>query len=118
MSTDTRTASFGGRTAWGRNLAAPVRNLLSAATGGAVVMLAATVAGISVHHYAPTRVKRMVAGHGQGDKTQVRDMLRLQLAMDGPAPDLNASDALAVALCHAMEHRAAMIVAGAANIRE
>jgi len=35
MSVDARTVSFGGRTAWGRNLAAPVRDFLSAETSGA-----------------------------------------------------------------------------------
>ncbi len=34
---------YGGRTAWARNLAAPVRDFLSTETGGASVMLAATV---------------------------------------------------------------------------
>jgi Holliday junction resolvasome RuvABC endonuclease subunit len=48
----------------------------------------------------------MVAGYGQGEKTQVREMLRLQLGMAEAPDDLNASDALAVALCHAMQHRA------------
>jgi hypothetical protein len=36
MSTDSRAAAFVGRTAWGRNLAAPVRDFLSTETGGAV----------------------------------------------------------------------------------
>ncbi len=37
---------FEGRTAWARNLAAPVRNFLSTETGGAAVMLGATVAAL------------------------------------------------------------------------
>lgn len=40
------TTTFGGRTAWARNLAAPVRDYLSTETGGAVVLLAATVAAL------------------------------------------------------------------------
>ena len=36
-------AALGGRTAWARNLAAPVRDFLSTETGGAVVLLGATV---------------------------------------------------------------------------
>jgi Holliday junction resolvasome RuvABC endonuclease subunit len=44
----------------------------------------------------------MVSGYGQGDKEQVRHMLRLQLGLAEAPSDLNASDALAVALCHAM----------------
>jgi Na+/H+ antiporter NhaA len=45
VSTET-TASFSGRTAWTRNLAAPVRNFLSTETGGAVVLLAGAVAAL------------------------------------------------------------------------
>jgi len=43
MSADAQSVSFGGRTAWGRNLAAPVRDFLSTETGGAAVMLGATI---------------------------------------------------------------------------
>ena len=39
------------------------------------------------------------------------EMLRLQLGMAEAPDDLNASDALAVALCHAMQHRAAALLA-------
>jgi Na+/H+ antiporter NhaA len=41
------TASFSGRTAWTRNLAAPVRDFLRTETGGAVVLLAAAVAALA-----------------------------------------------------------------------
>src|SRR5438034_8364825 len=41
-----RSAAFTGRTAWARNLAAPVRDFLSTETGGAVVLLCATVAAL------------------------------------------------------------------------
>src|SRR5512133_2153248 len=41
-----RAASFTGRTAWARNVAAPVRDFLSTETGGAVVLLGATVAAL------------------------------------------------------------------------
>jgi Na+/H+ antiporter NhaA len=37
---------FSGRTAWARNLAAPVRDYLSTETGGAIVLLGATVAAL------------------------------------------------------------------------
>jgi len=40
-------ASFTGRTAWARNLAAPVRDFLNTETGGAVVLLGATVAALA-----------------------------------------------------------------------
>jgi len=46
MGADARAISYGGRTAWARNLAAPVRGFLSTETGGAVVLLAATVVAL------------------------------------------------------------------------
>ncbi len=48
MSTPTAgSASLGGRTAWARNLAAPVRSFLSTETGGGVAMLAATLLALA-----------------------------------------------------------------------
>ncbi len=46
MSVDAPAVSFGGRTAWARNLAAPVRSFLSTETGGAFVLLAAAVVAL------------------------------------------------------------------------
>src|SRR5581483_888006 len=43
MSVEAEAATFGGRTAWARNLAAPVRSFLSTEEGGAIVMLAAAI---------------------------------------------------------------------------
>ena len=51
--TDTRAVPFAGRTAWGRNLAAPVRDFLSTETGGAALMLTATVAALGWANIAP-----------------------------------------------------------------
>src|SRR3954454_18486594 len=46
MSADSHIISFGGRTAWARKLAAPVRSFLSTETGGAMVMLAAAIVAL------------------------------------------------------------------------
>ena len=90
-----------------------VRSAMAVGEARTVAMLAATLAGLPVFHYPPARVKQMVAGYGRGEKSQVREMLRLQLGMETMPDDLNASDALAVALCHAMHHRAGTLVAAA-----
>ena len=45
-SVSTEATPFGGRTAWARNLAAPVRNFLSTEEGGAFVMLGAAIAAL------------------------------------------------------------------------
>jgi Na+/H+ antiporter NhaA len=46
MSVESQSIGYVGRTAWARNLAAPVRDFLSTETGGAVVMLSATIAAL------------------------------------------------------------------------
>jgi len=46
MSVDADAITYGGRTAWARNLAAPVRSFLSTEEGGAIVMLGAAVAAL------------------------------------------------------------------------
>ncbi len=46
MSVDEDALTEGGRTAWARNLAAPVRSFLSTETGGAMVMLGAAIAAL------------------------------------------------------------------------
>jgi Na+/H+ antiporter NhaA len=46
MSVSTEAIPFGGRTAWARNLAAPVRSFLSTEEGGAFVMLGAAIAAL------------------------------------------------------------------------
>ena len=83
--------------------------------------------GVSVFEYSPLSVKKTVAGYGRASKEQVQRMVRAQLGLrDAPVAEagrasspssvalrrtgsrmsVDASDAAAVALCHAA-HRAA-----------
>jgi len=66
-----------------------------------ISLLAAARAGRSVQEYSPREVKLAVTGFGSASKEQVQYMVKQQLraAQTDLAPD--ASDALAVALCHA-----------------
>jgi crossover junction endodeoxyribonuclease RuvC len=89
-----------------------VRSAMAVGEARTVAMLAGTLAGLSVHHYPPARIKSFVAGYGQGDKRQVREMLRLQLGVSELPGSLDATDALAVALCHAVASRASDLLAG------
>ncbi len=65
---------------------------------------AAICAGLShdlpVHEYAARRVKQALVGKGGADKHQVQHMVKILLNIRGDLP-LDASDALAVAMCHA-----------------
>ena len=66
-----------------------------------VAMLAASEAGLPVSEFTPAEVKRAVVGYGRADKPQVRQMVMLLLGLSEPPSPLDASDALAVAVCHA-----------------
>jgi crossover junction endodeoxyribonuclease RuvC len=90
-----------------------VRSAMAVGEARTVAMLAGTLAGLPVFHYSPARIKNVVAGYGRGEKAQVREMLQLQLGMAEAPVDLNATDALAVALCHATQHRADQLLAAA-----
>ena len=76
---------------------------LGHARGAAVV--AALRCGLEVFDYPARKVKQSVAGYGQAEKGQVQHMVRSLLALDA-IPSKDASDALAVAICHA--HHASM----------
>lgn len=66
-----------------------------------VAMLAASKAGLTVAEYAPTAVKLALVGFGRAEKAQVQQMVALLLGLDTPPTPHDASDALAIAVCHA-----------------
>lgn len=76
-----------------------------------VVLLAGAEAGLLIEAFSPATVKAQVTGFGRAEKQQVAFMVArlLELPGDGQAGD--AADALAVALCHACQHRAASTLA-------
>lgn len=78
-----------------------VQSMLKLGRAQGVAIAAAMSAGLEVFEYSPKKVKQSVTGNGNADKGQVWKMLQSLLSID--APDLNyldASDALAVAVCH------------------
>lgn len=70
---------------------------LGAARGAAV--LAAAEMGLSIHEYAPRRVKQAVVGRGGADKQQVAFMVRVLLGLT-ETPQADAADAIAIGLAH------------------
>lgn len=74
--------------------------LLGQARG--VALLCAARSGATVCEYTPGEIKQATTGRGRADKEQVQQMVRLILGVPREqALALDASDALAVALCHA-----------------
>jgi crossover junction endodeoxyribonuclease RuvC len=66
-------------------------------------MVAAVNAGLSVAEYTPSQVKKAVTGYGSASKDQMQRMVKAVLNLPELAFE-DASDALAVALCHCQSH--------------
>ncbi|HPW45595.1 MAG TPA: crossover junction endodeoxyribonuclease RuvC [bacterium] len=62
-------------------------------------MLAASIAGVEVTEYSPREVKQAVVGTGNATKDQIQRMVKVMLSLPEVAFE-DASDALAVAICH------------------
>ena len=64
------------------------------------LMMTLALTGLPISEYAPNQIKKAVCGAGKADKSQVAAMVSLLLPRATPdSPD--ATDALAIALCHA-----------------
>lgn len=66
-----------------------------------VLVLAGQERGIPMYEYTPLQVKQAIAGYGRADKKQMMEMVRRLLNLKEAAKPDDASDALALALCHA-----------------
>ena len=88
-----------------------IRSALAIGRAQAVAMLAATSKGIPVYGYPPAKVKQSVTNYGCGDKEQVQHMVCIQLGLAQGPRSRDATDALAVALCHLRERQLANVLA-------
>jgi crossover junction endodeoxyribonuclease RuvC len=78
-----------------------VRTVMGTAQASGVAMHLAAARGLSVGLHTPSEVKAAVSGYGAADKKQVATMVQRILRLDAPPTPADASDALALALCHA-----------------
>ena len=76
------------------------RSALQLGHARGVALLAASQAGLLVAEYPPAEVKRAVVGYGRAEKHQVQHMVMLLLGLTEPPEPFDASDAIAVAICH------------------
>ena len=65
-----------------------------------VAMLVAAECGLPVAEYSPLSIKSAVVGYGKAEKVQVQMMVTRLLKLDAPPEPQDASDALAIAICH------------------
>src|SRR5271165_3256629 len=80
--------------------AANVKSALKLGQIRGVAMLAAASAGLEVAEYSPLTIKSSVVGYGRAEKQQVQQMVTRLLDLAAPPEPMDASDALAIAICH------------------
>jgi len=73
---------------------------MTVAEARGVAILVAQKAGLPIAEYTPPQIKQTLTGHGNADKKQVQEMVRIQLGLkEVPKPD-DCADALAAAITH------------------
>jgi crossover junction endodeoxyribonuclease RuvC len=77
-----------------------VQSMLKLGRAQGVAMAAALAREIPIAEYSPKKVKQSVTGNGNSSKLQVAEMLKTLLKIEEIPKLLDATDALAVALCH------------------
>lgn len=77
-----------------------VQSMLKLGRAQGVAMAAALSRGLTVFEYAPTRIKQCITGRGSASKEQVAALIKNILGLDCVPKRLDATDGMAVALCH------------------
>ena len=73
---------------------------LGRAQGVAIAAVLSASESLAIEEYAPTRIKQAITGRGQASKQEVAPMINSMLGTDYKPRKLDATDGMAVALCH------------------
>ncbi len=97
-----------------------VQSMLKLGRAQGVAMAAALERDIPIAEYEPRKIKMAITGNGAASKEQVQEMLRriLKINREQLLPELDATDALAAALCHFYETSRPTIAAGPKSWKE
>jgi crossover junction endodeoxyribonuclease RuvC len=82
-----------------------VQSMLKLGRAQGVAIATAMHAGLPVTEYSPKKVKQSITGNGNSEKEQVWKMLQRILELEAETPPYDASDALAVAVCHHFQYQ-------------
>ncbi|MEO8763946.1 MAG: crossover junction endodeoxyribonuclease RuvC [Ginsengibacter sp.] len=77
-----------------------VQSMLKLGRAQGVAIAAAMQAGVPVTEYSPRKIKQSITGNGNADKLQVLKMLQRILSFEESPKYYDATDAIAVAVCH------------------
>lgn len=98
-----------------------VQSMLKLGRAQGVAMAAALAREVPITEYEPRKIKMAITGSGAASKEQVREMLRRILNIPPERLDgemLDATDALAAALCHHYEQSRPAVAAGPKSWKE
>lgn len=82
-----------------------VQAMLKLGRAQGVAMAAGLAQGVEVFEYAPRKVKKAITGNGAASKEQVAGMLQKLLVFEEWPSYLDATDGLAVAVCHFFQNK-------------
>jgi crossover junction endodeoxyribonuclease RuvC len=77
-----------------------VASAMTTAQAAGIALLLGARRGLATHEHTPTEVKASVTGNGRADKAQVAAMVTRLLHLTEPPKPVDATDALALAICH------------------
>jgi crossover junction endodeoxyribonuclease RuvC len=89
-----------------------VQSMLKLGRAQGVAIAAAMRHGLEVTEYSPKKVKQSVTGNGNASKEQVLKMLQTMLHFKEYPKYFDASDALAVAVCHHLQSNSILKTSG------
>ena len=89
-----------------------VQSMLKLGRAQGVAIAAAMRHGLDVTEYSPKKIKQSVTGNGNASKEQVLKMLQRLLSFDEDPRYFDASDALAVAVCHYFQEKTFSVSGG------
>ena len=97
-----------------------VQSMLKLGRAQGVAMAAALARDVPITEYEPRKIKMAITGNGAASKEQVQEMLRriLDIPKEDILPQLDATDALAAALCHFYESSRPQIDKGCRSWKE
>ncbi len=97
-----------------------VQSMLKLGRAQGVAMAAALSRQVPITEYEPRKIKMAITGNGGASKEQVQEMLRriLNIPKENLLPQLDATDALAAALCHFYESQRPQVEKGCKSWKE
>lgn len=97
-----------------------VQSMLKLGRAQGVAMAAALARDVPITEYEPRKIKMAITGNGAASKEQVQEMLRriLDIPKEQLLPQLDATDALAAAMCHYYESQRPSVPKGPSSWKE